>query len=143
MCDKISGIFTIRNIANNKLYVGMADDFRKRKAEYLCTLRRGNMKNPAIQEDFNLFGENEFEIELIEQCGKEEMSGRKRFWIDHFGSANRMMGYNKPQVRPVMPETVTIFGGKRKKETKKRLRRGRKVSERLYLLAQETAPVRR
>lgn len=143
MCDQLSGIYIIRNIANGKLFVGMAEDFRKRKAEYLGALRRGNMKNPAMQEDFNLFGENEFEIELIEACGKEEMGGRKRFWIDHFGSDNKMMGYNKPPARPVMPESVTIFGEKRKKETKKRLRRGKKVSDRLYLLSQETVPARR
>ena len=39
-----SGIYTITNILDNKIYVGYATNFRKRKGDHISNLRKNNLK---------------------------------------------------------------------------------------------------
>ena len=39
-----SGIYTIANILDNKIYVGYATNFRKRKGDHISNLRKNNLK---------------------------------------------------------------------------------------------------
>ena len=62
----ISGIYTITNLLDDKIYVGYATNFRKRKGDHISRLRKNKHKNIHLQRAFNRDGENNFKIELLQ-----------------------------------------------------------------------------
>jgi len=92
--DRKSGIFAIKNIPNGKMYIGKTGDLRVTESRYLSDLRKGVFRNKALQEDFRIFDEKEFEFQVIEYCGLEELDEKKKFYIDFYGSNDKEIGYN-------------------------------------------------
>lgn len=75
------GIYKIRNIVNNKLYIGSSCRMQKRKTEHLYDLRRNKHHSPKLQNAWNKYGENNFVFEVIEEVEKNLII-REQFWID-------------------------------------------------------------
>ena len=66
-----SGIYQIRNTVNNKVFVVSTPNFKTmtgRKMELLA----GGHKNTALQEDWNIFGQDAFVFEKLEQLEDKE-----------------------------------------------------------------------
>lgn len=61
-----SGIYSIRNLVNDKIYIGSAVNFDRRIAAHFSTLRRNCHKNPHLQNSFNKYGEESFIWEILE-----------------------------------------------------------------------------
>ena len=67
-----SGVYTIINRKNNRVYIGQAVALNRRKTEHFRTLRRGEHKNKSLQEDCNKHGIETFEFRIVEQCQSDE-----------------------------------------------------------------------
>lgn len=82
-----SGIYEIRNLVNNKVYIGSAYNFKKRWATHISTLKSGTHDNQHLQLSVQKYGLDNFQFSIIELCNKEELEVREQHHIDHnFGS---------------------------------------------------------
>jgi len=62
----ISGIYKIRNVKNDKCYVGSAKSFIKREKEHFRLLKNGSHWNVKLQRAFNKYGSAAFVFEICE-----------------------------------------------------------------------------
>ena len=72
-----SGIYKIT--INNKLYVGYAKNFEKRKNKHYKMLIGKKHINPYLQNSFIKY--NEFNFDIIEECAEDELEEKEMFWI--------------------------------------------------------------
>lgn len=63
---KQMGIYVIKCLANNKLYVGSAVNLISRKSEHFYRLRKNTHGNPHLQNAYNKYGEHNFLFSIIE-----------------------------------------------------------------------------
>lgn len=90
---KYGRIYIIRNKVNKKVYVGQTKvSLRLRFQNHLSAARRG--KDYVIGKAIRKYGEDNFYIELLEECSKEELNNREKYWISFFNSTNNKFGYN-------------------------------------------------
>jgi group I intron endonuclease len=79
------GIYQIRCLVNDKVYIGSAKDFSWRWGSHLYDLRKGTHVNPHLQRSFDKHGEINFVFEIVEFLGeynKELYFERENFYID-------------------------------------------------------------
>ena len=55
-----SGIYRIRNLTNNKFYIGSAVNLNKRKNQHFHYLRNNKHHNKPLQNSYNKYGESSF-----------------------------------------------------------------------------------
>lgn len=60
-------IYIIKNIVNNKLYIGCAIDFISRKWRHSTDLRNNKHHNIHLQRAWNEYGESNFSFEILEE----------------------------------------------------------------------------
>ena len=72
-----SGIYKIT--INNKLYVGYAKNFEKRKSSHYKALTGKKHINPYLQNAFIKY--NEFNCDIIEECAEDGLEEKEIFWI--------------------------------------------------------------
>lgn len=78
-----SGIYQIRNLTNNKIYVGSAVNFRERKNIHLYHLRLNKHHSQYLQRSYNQHGEENFTFEALEYVeNKENLIEREQHYID-------------------------------------------------------------
>lgn len=95
METKIVCIYSIKCLVNNRVYVGQTDDFNRRKIQHLESLRNNTHWIEDLQNDFNLYGENNFNIEIIEICKLNELDELERKYIKKLGAfEDDGRGYN-------------------------------------------------
>lgn len=94
---KKKGIYCIRNIVNNKRYIGSTYlSFGDRRDVHFAMLRNGKHHSKLLQDDYNKYGENNFLFEIIEEVYSDisdDYYNREKFYIEKFDSFNS--GYNK------------------------------------------------
>lgn len=76
-----SGIYEIRNLINNKHYIGSSIDFQVRSREHINKLKTNKHDNPKLQNAFNKHGDI-FEITILEECDKDVVLLREQYYID-------------------------------------------------------------
>ncbi len=90
----ITCIYKILNKIDGKFYIGSAYNFNKRKYVHLCRLRKGSHDNKHLQAAWNMYGENNFEFLVLQECKKEELLKFEQGWLDWTKCFNREIGYN-------------------------------------------------
>lgn len=70
------------------LYIGQSITVRKRINGHLQNLRSGTHKNPIIQNYFDKYGENAFNMFAIQYAPKEQLNDLETFYINHFDCIN-------------------------------------------------------
>lgn len=100
-----SGIYLLKCLENNKIYVGSTDNLHQRKIKHFRDLNNNNHANPYLQEDFNKYGEEKITFEIIEflnylntnECN-DYFCERENFYMDKFKSHiktyGKEFGYN-------------------------------------------------
>lgn len=68
---KQSGIYRIKNLINNRFYIGSSINIRKRLNRHQWELNKNIHYNKYLQNDWNKFGKENFILEQIEICDKE------------------------------------------------------------------------
>jgi group I intron endonuclease len=87
------GIYKLTNTKNKKVYIGQAVSVSDRWKQHV---KRGvgaetptrNKLYPEMQE----YGPELFTFELLEECPKDQLNAREKYWIEYFDSCT--WGYN-------------------------------------------------
>lgn len=87
------GIYMIKNIINNKIYIGQSLDILGRWKAHLNCLKNNKHVNKKLQNAWNKYGEFNFIFEIIEECLKEEIYDKEIFYIEKYNSYKT--GYNQ------------------------------------------------
>lgn len=92
----VSGIYSIVNLINQKVYVGKTKDFYKRYCQYVADFRNQSKDriNEYLMNSFIKYGFDNFEFKVIEVVAVELLSERELFWIDALDTTNQLKGYN-------------------------------------------------
>ena len=105
-----SGIYTITNKDNLKIYVGSAVSLYARSIHHINALKRGTHGSHHLQRAFNLYGADCFHFTVLEYCEKDKLIEREQFYIDTLHPE-----YN------ISPTAGSQLGIKRSEETKKKM----------------------
>lgn len=95
---KISGIYKIINIINNKIYIGSSCNIKARWQTHRDTLRKNIHHNKHLQKSYNKYGKDNFTFEIIELCDKEFLLIKEQYWLDLLNPTNNKIGYNNAQI---------------------------------------------
>lgn len=83
MLSRLTGIYHIKNIINNKIYIGSAADFYERWHSHNHYLNSGNHHNVHLQRAFEKYGRENFIFEIIEIVeDKSKLIEREQYYID-------------------------------------------------------------
>jgi len=94
LVPRTSGVYLIRCRPTGKIYVGSAVDLRRRWGIHQRTLRKRAHHNDPLQAAWNLFGEAEFEFEILEYVPKPQLLTAEQKWIDQTRCTDRTVGFN-------------------------------------------------
>lgn len=88
-----SGIYKILNLVTGKFYIGSTImSILKRTDHHKALLRKNKHKNTHLQNAWNKYGEDNFQLEIIEITSKNVTLIREQFWLDYY--KNRDVLYN-------------------------------------------------
>ena len=104
------GIYTIRNVINQKVYVGQSQNIEKRFIAHRCLLRASDHHSSYLQNAWNRYGEDSFEFVMVEETNLASIDQREQFWMDKLGAH-----YN------VQPRAASARGYKHTAATKKKI----------------------
>lgn len=79
-----SGIYQIRNLLNNKIYIGSTKDLERRCRFHFNALNRGKHENKYLQRAYNKQGKDNFIFEVIEFCNPEIRFEIEQYWINKY-----------------------------------------------------------
>ena len=105
----ITGIYQIRNLINDKIYIGSAVNIRQRWYVHITRLRYNKHHSPHLQSAWNKYGEENFEFSILEECEpiKETLLEREQYYLDILHPE-----YN------ISPTAGSPLGTKRSEETR-------------------------
>lgn len=94
MSEVLCGIYCIENLINNKKYIGLSTNIKRRWTEHLSELRKGVHINSCLQKAWDKYGENKFRFYILELCAKENLSERECYYIKIYNTLSHGCGYN-------------------------------------------------
>lgn len=116
-----SGIYTIENLVNGKLYVGLTTDIEKRRKEHIIALNNKYHENSKLQNAWNKYGESNFRHEVLIECEEQYLFSEEHYWATLLNVHDDRYGYN---IRPTHP-----YGKPRaSEESKKRMSEAQKIA---------------
>lgn len=116
-----AGIYLIRNIVNNKVYIGSTSKtFRTRYTSHKSKLSTGKHGTPHLQLSWNKYGGHSFEFIVLEVCDKSDLTfilEREKEYIRIYKACFRNTGFNnnsdpfkscalEPEVQRKISETL-------------------------------------
>ena len=116
-----SGIYCIRNIINNKVYIGKSKNIYVRIRQHIYNLNnKSKDENRYLINSWHKYGEQNFIYFVIEylELNEELLRERELYWIENFNSTNENKGYNLRKDSStnmiVHPKTRQLFSNKYK-----------------------------
>ena len=88
------GIYYIKNLINNKIYIGQSVNITKRFNTHKHSLRHNLHNNSHLQSSFNKYGEENFEFGLIKSVKERYLNKLEKLYIKKYDSTNPTKGYN-------------------------------------------------
>jgi len=94
------GIYCIRNIINNKIYIGSTkSSFCSRKTKHINKLKTHTHYNLYLQNSWNKYNEENFRFEILFICEKEDVEKYEGIFIKVYKSNIKEFGYNIASVK--------------------------------------------
>jgi len=141
-----SGIYLIKNIINNKVYIGSAVNIDRRWEQHKKLLKKGKHHSCHLQLAWNKYGEQNFKFEILEEVSNPlHLISYEQVYLDYHKSYEDERGYNickvagstyglrhTEEAKQKMREASTGRTVKHSEETKQKIREastGRKHSE--------------
>lgn len=91
--EVVCGIYGIKNLINNKMYVGQAIDIYKRWKDHIDDLNESKHYNVHLQRSWNLYGKDNFEFIILEKCSEDELNFKEMFYVNKYNAYKN--GYNQ------------------------------------------------
>lgn len=90
------GIYKYTNKINNKVYIGQSTNITRRIAEHnrRAFTEENHEFHSLLSKALRKYGLDNFTIEVIEECSKEELDEKEKFYIAQYNSCNTNYGYN-------------------------------------------------
>ena len=79
---KKSGIYSIMNIANGKIYIGSSKDIYNRLHEHLHLLNANSAHNKYLQNAWNKYGQECFIYNVLELCSENSRFEKEQYYMD-------------------------------------------------------------
>lgn len=92
--NKICGIYQIKNLVNDKVYIGQSINIKGRWSEHKTHLKYNKHHNIHLQKAWNKYGRENFKFSILEECNKEDLDFKEIFWINFYKSNISKNGYN-------------------------------------------------
>jgi len=123
----VSCIYYIKNLKNNKFYIGYTTNYCFRKKSHQNALNGNYHKNEHLQAAWNKYGKENFEFEILEEYPNDIqiLTSMENWWCNTLNTHNRNYGYN---IDPTSPNNIAGLS----KETKDKIsksKKGRSFSE--------------
>lgn len=93
-----SGIYIIKNIINDKIYVGSSLNLNSRKYKHFWMLKNGVHDNEYLQNSYNKYGNDSFIFEVVDICDPKNLIIKENEYIDKYKSNLLEFGYNLAKV---------------------------------------------
>ena len=99
------GVFIFKNKVNGKVFLGSSLNLKNKDISIKLMLKNGNHFNSDLQNDWNMFGEESFEYEILEKLElkdnpdydyKDDLSILEMIYLDKF-KPNQDNCYNKTE----------------------------------------------
>lgn len=98
------GIYKITNLKNNKIYIGKSENIERRwkghKEDSFCSKKRWEENKRGERTYFHKAlrknGVDAFSWEIIEECKKEELNDKEKYWIAFYNTF-KGYGYNQTE----------------------------------------------
>lgn len=88
------GIYKIEHIKSKKVYIGQSANVKNRLRDHLkSAVGISTIANQAVHEAMAAEGIENFAFYLIDECGREKLNEREKYWIDFYKSNE--WGYNR------------------------------------------------
>ncbi len=96
---KFSGIYAIKNMINNKMYVGSSKNIHRRMLHHRYELENGFHHCDYFQNSFDKYGIDNFKLEILEKIdlsvfNEDYLYEREKYYIKLYKSNNPNFGYN-------------------------------------------------
>lgn len=95
-----SGVYTITNITNGKMYIGYATNLRSRLKEHRTDLFKGAHPNSYLQNSYNEHGGESFLFEVLEECSVDFLASQEHYWATILNVHDEKYGYNLRATHP-------------------------------------------
>ena len=120
----ISGIYQIKNLINNKLYIGSSKNLYERFLTHRAELRNNYHFNTHLQNAFNKYGEQNFQFTILQQCDNDQnlLFDLEQWYVDILNPE-----YNQNKEVVFLP-MITLEARKKVSETRKKLYRENKLN---------------
>ena len=92
--NKISGIYIITNIIENKNYIGRSSNCYSRFSKHKYLLRKNIHYNQHLQNSWNKHGESNFTFDIIDENNIKFLPSLENWWCNMLDTHNRIYGYN-------------------------------------------------
>lgn len=76
------GIYQIRNLTNNKVYIGSSRNIKSRKSAHFGLLKKSKHPNKILQNSWNKYTKESFVFEPLEFCSVELLLVREQYYLD-------------------------------------------------------------
>lgn len=90
-----SGIYFIKNVINNKIYIGRSINVSKRIYKHKTSLRSQKHHNKHLQNSFNKYGEHNFKFLKVLEAKPERLPAIETIYINFLQTNLPDKGYNK------------------------------------------------
>lgn len=96
MKERISGIYCIKNLIYEKVYIGQSVNLYKRLCDHKSDLKHNRHHNTYLQHAFNKYGDENFDFNIIHECSIDELDSLETYYIcEVYHSNDRNFGYNR------------------------------------------------
>lgn len=94
-----AGIYLIRCKENGRIYIGSSKNVYYRLTDHKRFLKNGLHHCREMQNDYNLYGSDSFEYQIIEFCSEQGRLKREKYYMeDVYCSLNTPNGYNRAEI---------------------------------------------
>lgn len=92
---KVCGIYEIRNLVNNKVYIGSTINLQKRYNSHISQLKNQNHDNQHLQNSYNQYGIDKFEMKLLKTCDEISLLIEEQFYLNlYWNEQNKKFNEN-------------------------------------------------
>lgn len=87
---KISGIYSITNLVNNKKYIGQSINIHDRWTRHKYQLNTNSHDNIVLQRAWNKYGKNSFKFEIILECIKSQLKLNEKIQVEKIAVSKKI-----------------------------------------------------